>query len=480
MSHKPVAQNRDIGQENVGFLILLAGFLGLLFSDRMTQLNDYITHHAASFQVPSAAIGMVDKGTIASGTYGVKCLGDREPITSDTLFQIGSITKLMTAVMIMQQVDKGRCTLDDPIKAHLPDFRIASIKHTETVTIRHCLQHQSGISGDFFPDDDPDGPSVMSYIKKMQKLPALYDPGDGPMAYCNAGYVLLGGVLETLSDAPWTEHVQGAIFEPCGMAKPSINAADTLQNGGAIGHMPDSRGELKPALRSGALPQSSAPAGSAICLSINDLMRFARAIMTDGALLPTAIMQQMWTDTVPVPPFSIAGVNEWGLGFMIGRHDTIFQVGHSGTTIGQFAYLRLFPRQEQAIGLLTNGPSKALDQRTYHDFLDRALGSHPAPAHPPAAWRPEPKEFTGHYDSEGISMNVAYEGGTLTLTITDHIFGMADATATLTPYAKNIFDVHTDTPNPIIGDKVSFLEQDPKGRALFARTGVRLLRRSGA
>ena len=88
---------------------------------------------------------------------------------ADSVFQIGSITKVMTTCLVMQLVDEGKVDLDSPVKRYLRDFMIADAEASETTTVRQLLNHTSGMAGDFFPDDEGhEGNLIARYVDPLQ------------------------------------------------------------------------------------------------------------------------------------------------------------------------------------------------------------------------------------------------------------------------------------------------------------------------
>src|SRR6185369_2591113 len=179
--------------------------------------------------------------TAASGLLN---LDTKVEATPDSVFQIGSIGKIFTTTLIMQLVDEERLGLDDPVIKHLPDFTIADRGYARAITVRQLLNHTSGLDGDFFPADDPEGPSTVSYLRKMYLLPNLYPPGDGPMTYCNSGFVAAGRIVEMLTGMPWQRAVTQKIIKPLGLTHVVAYPHDALRYRCAMGHIPDN-GDFK-------------------------------------------------------------------------------------------------------------------------------------------------------------------------------------------------------------------------------------------
>ena len=100
-------------------------------------------------QIPSATIGVLRDGKVSEFAVGVRDLTTREPATTDTIYQLGSMSKTWTALAFMQLVDEGKARLDEPVRTYLPGFRVANPAVTAGVTARHLLNHTNGIEEQF-------------------------------------------------------------------------------------------------------------------------------------------------------------------------------------------------------------------------------------------------------------------------------------------------------------------------------------------
>src|SRR3954454_17008925 len=118
----------------------------------MTQWQDRLPLLADQHGVPRAPLAILDGDEVGEAAYGVLNIRTGVEVTPDSLFQIGSITNVWTATLVMQLVDEGKLDLDVPVVTYLPDFKVADAEVTRTVTTRHLLAHTSGIDGDKFLD----------------------------------------------------------------------------------------------------------------------------------------------------------------------------------------------------------------------------------------------------------------------------------------------------------------------------------------
>src|SRR3954447_23677051 len=179
------------------------------WQDRLTALAEKRGVVGATF-----AIALGDE-TAAAAT-GVLNLRTKASATNDSLFQIGSITKVWTAVLAMQLVDEGLIDLDKPVVTYLPEFRVADPEVTKTVTTRHLLSHTSGIDGDLFLDTGRGDDCLEKYVAAMADLQQNHPLGD-TMSYCNSGFSVLGRMIEVLRGATWDAVLRERLFVPLGL-----------------------------------------------------------------------------------------------------------------------------------------------------------------------------------------------------------------------------------------------------------------------
>lgn len=441
-------------------------------AELQTWLADLRRQHG----VVGASVGILHRGQQQVAADGLLNLETGVEATSESVFQIGSIGKLFTAVGIMQLVAQGRLNLDAPVRDHLPDFAVADATASARITTRQLLMHTSGMDGDFFPADDMQGPSVSSYIPKMRLLPQLYAPGTGPMTYCNAGYVLLGRLIEVLTGLPWEVATERLIFEPLSLQRAFTRLAEGLRHRCAMGHMakPDAPSEVFMAPVT-YLQLSAGPAGSAISMDCADLLAFAGACLNpdDHELLTADATAQMWDERITLPPHSRPGFTHWGLGWMIGQHTDHLVVGHDGGTLGQYAYLRVYPEHDTALALLTNSPSGRLFEAVEHHVRDELLGLATPPEPPVEAADQDQSEVLGRYSNIASTYELTDKGGELRLRVEDKVFGSPDLHAPLAWHGTDCLQVQSE--HPALQNKLLFL-RSADGDIEFLRSGLRMFR----
>jgi len=139
---------------------------------------------AAQTRVSGATLGIWSDGQEVLAACGVLNSATQVPVTPDSLFQIGSITKIWTATMIMQLVEEGLLSLDTTVAEALPGVRIGRSDAGGQVAVQHLLTHTSGIDGDIFTDTGRGDDCVQRYVGQLDQAASVFPPG-GAYSYCN-------------------------------------------------------------------------------------------------------------------------------------------------------------------------------------------------------------------------------------------------------------------------------------------------------
>src|SRR6478735_11692157 len=155
-------------------------------SEVQAWLDETVPQLLEKYDVPGAAWGVLQGDEVVDGAAGLLHKGTGVEATADSVFQIGSITKLWTSTLVMQLVDEGKVDLDVPIRTYLPDFRIADEQAAAEITTRQLLCHTAGFEGDIFTDTGLGDDAVEKYLGVLHEVPQLFAPGE-QFSYNNAG-----------------------------------------------------------------------------------------------------------------------------------------------------------------------------------------------------------------------------------------------------------------------------------------------------
>ena len=403
---------------------------------------------AERHHVPAAVVGVLRDGAVDVAATGVLNVETGVRATPDSLFQIGSITKVYTATLALQLADEGVLDIDVPIAAVLPELRLAEPHATARVTMRHLLTHTSGIEGDHFVDVGRGDDVLERYVRTCAEL-GFSHPVGATFSYCNTGYVIAGRAIETLTGMTWDAALRARLLDPLGLRETVTLPEEVLRFRAAYGHTvePDQPVKLAPAP---LLPRSCGPAGL-IWATATDVLAFARAHMDGFSALSDASRAMMRAPQVALPdPWTLG--SHWGIGWILYDWDGRRVIGHDGATLGQAAFLRVVPEAGVAIVLLTNGGNAHdLYDELFRAQLDELCGlSMPAPLAP----KPEPPavavgEFAGLYERVGVRIELADRGGRLAgrLTATGPLAELDDdpvEEVELLPVTPNVFVTRSD------------------------------------
>jgi CubicO group peptidase (beta-lactamase class C family) len=315
------------------------------------RLGEQIEAAMVTYQVPGVAVGLIHAGREQVAGWGVTNIDHPLPVDGDTLFQIGSTTKTVTATVALQLVEQGKLDLDTPIRAYLPDLRLADEAAAAGVTLRHLFTHTGGWMGDYFDDTGPGDDALDRIVARMVDLPQL-TPLGAMWSYNNAGFYLAGRVIEVVSGRPYEAVVRERVFDPLGMNMSFFFAGDAITHRVAAGH--GLRDEALTVLRPWPLARAAHPAGG-ITSTARDQLRYARFHMGDGAapgitsLLTPESLALMQTPVVPADTRGMMALT-W---FVTDRGATrIFS--HGGATLGQMSAFLFAPAHDFALTILTN------------------------------------------------------------------------------------------------------------------------------
>jgi CubicO group peptidase (beta-lactamase class C family) len=372
---------------------------------KLNEISDWLQENlprlVAEHGVVGASAAVAVGDDVVEVAAGVLNKNTGVEATTDSVFQIGSITKVWTATLVMQLADEGLLDIDAPVRDYLPGFRVADEDASARITVRQLLNHTAGFEGDLFTDTGRGDDCVEKYVATLHDTPQLFPPGE-MFSYNNAGYCVLGRIVEVLRDKPYDRCLHDHLFAGLGLTHAATSADEAIMFRAAVGHLtPDEDAEPQVA-PFWSLVRSNAPAGSVLAMSAAELLKFARMHMNDGAgVLSPESTRAMREVQVQVPDLALMG-DAWGLGWEMFHYPQATVIGHDGGTIGQNAFLRMVPEQGVAIALLTNGGNtfdlyQAIFRHVLRELAGVELSAMPAPAAEPE--RVDGERFTGVYVS---------------------------------------------------------------------------------
>lgn len=302
--------------------------------------------------IPGASLAWHECGHTLLAQGGYAQLEPNLLVKAETIFQIGSVTKLFTGTLMMMLAEAGRVDLDASVTSYLPELWLAGSPCPSEVTVRMLLNHTSGIDGAFM-DDTGDGPeAVERFVRACRHAPLIGAPGER-FIYSNAGYVIAGYLIATLTGTDFNTVLKQRLLEPLGMRRYGSVESELAGYELAIGY--GWNGENYQLPSSHHTPAAHAPAGSRLSMTADDLMKFAllhlhNGLGPGGRLLSEASVLAMRRASRHEIMSGMTVHVSWA-SVPLGDGRLFF---HTGGTIEQSSMLCIAPDHGVALAILTN------------------------------------------------------------------------------------------------------------------------------
>jgi len=288
---------------------------------------------------PGASVMVIRDGQVLDvRSYGVADMEIGRLVSPSTNFRLASVTKQFTATAVLMLAERGKLDLDDSIRQYFPEFPV----FTEQISIRHLLQHTSGIEdyeplyGDRFPEQILDR-GVVDIIARTTGT--YFSPGT-EYRYSNSAYAILAVLVEDLSGQSFPDFLENNIFGPLGMNETVAYRRGTNEvTNRALGYKVD-RKKIEPADQSA---WSAVLGDGGVYSSVMDLYKWDQALY-DNDLLSPDTWQQAWTP----------GLENYGFGWRIDEYKGYQRLHHSGSTSGFRNFMQRFPDEGLTVIVLTN------------------------------------------------------------------------------------------------------------------------------
>jgi CubicO group peptidase (beta-lactamase class C family) len=400
-------------------LVLLTGYLAPAVSAAEPSFGEEVTQklkEATTGDTSGVAVLVARDGKIVfQGGFGLADIEKKTPITPDTKFRIGSVTKQFTAAAMLRLAEQKKLSLNDTLDKYFPDYPKA-----EGVNLRQLLNHTSGFhsytSKPEFPGRVKDPIEPGKLIEWFAGDPPDFEPGKG-FSYNNSAYFLAGQVVAKASGKSLGDYLQETFFKPLEMNSTGIYVNLSPPEGAAVGYS-FTNDKYEP-----ATPWDMSWAGGAGALysTVGDLFRWNEALYA-GKVVSVASLKDM---TTPVElPKGVDGMN-YGLGLMRFEVKRLPAIGHGGGLPGWSSDLLRLPEQNCTVVVLSNGlpfppqlnPS-AISRALAEKLLAEEIKKLPAPTEDKSI---DPKSFAayvGRFDYQGAVMTVTVEDDALMAQLT--------------------------------------------------------------
>jgi len=318
----------------------------------------YIERGMRRLKLPGVSLAIVEGDQIVHRRGFGRARPGGEAPTPQTPFFIGSLTKSVTALAVMQLVEAGKVELDAPVQRYLPWFRVADPKASAQMTVRHLLNQTSGLpesAGEAEMADFDDRPGATERQVRALASLKLARPVGSACQYSNMNYNSLGLIIEAASGQSYADYVQEHIFAPLDMNHTYTSPAVARQNGLAMGHrywfgFPFPAPNLP-------TPHGSLPSGQLISTA-EDLARYLIAHMNDGRygqarILSAAGINELHRGAVEYSKMGVSA-GKYAMGWFDGEIGQTRIVWHGGTVPDFEAYMAILPEQKKGVVLLFN------------------------------------------------------------------------------------------------------------------------------
>ncbi|MBL8173435.1 MAG: serine hydrolase [Bryobacterales bacterium] len=332
-------------------LFLSAALLAAQTGEVYSRIADLIQAERQQKNIPAIAIALLDhQGRVWTHTQG--------EAAENSVYRVGSVSKLFTGIAIMQMVQVGKLDLDAPVTRYLPDFQPRN-PFGGDITLRMLMSHRAGlvrepVAGHYF---DNSSVTLKQTVASLNQTELVYKPGTRTK-YSNAGIAVVGRIIEAVSERPFAEYMKSVLLDPLGMRSSGFLLTPSLQKLLAPAWMWTYDGRR---FRAPQFELGMAPAGS-LYASMEDMTKFVKCLFDKGApILDPKTLQQMWQ-----PQY---GAN-YGLGFRLGNVGAARSVSHGGAIYGFATDLTVLPEEKLAAIVVVNMDSaNAVATRIAHQAL---------------------------------------------------------------------------------------------------------------
>lgn len=419
---------------------------GALAPELEVEITAAIESELRETGAPGGAVAIVREGEVVYlRAFGRTSAEEGIPVTPDTLFRLGSTTKMMTALVALDDAAAGRLDLDAPVRTYVKDLHAALGK----VTLRQLLTHSAGMAEGKPSVESPDDAALGKMVLGWGKEAIFAPPGD-VFSYTSPGYWLAGYVLERIHGKPYADVMREQLFAPLGMARSTLRPLEAITRPLAQGH--EGEGTDLKVVRPMAENTAQYPAGS-VFSTARELAAFAAALLDGRPVLSAGAVRQFFTADVPLPGGDGA---RYGFGLVSYPLAGTPVFEHGGVRRGYGSHIRFFPEKRGAIVLLTNRNGitlgKARERITASVF---GLTEPPPPEKKemPALTAAEARRYTGTYTHKELARaTVLWDGRQLVLE--------AEGEQTLTR-------ARGDTFRTAEGEEVTFVFKPGEARARY-------------
>ncbi len=366
------------------------------YDKNFKTISQRIVKEMKRLHVPGVSIGIYHKGKEWTAGFGVTSIEHPLPVTPDTLFQVGSISKTFTGTLLMMLAlsEQGKVNLDAPVRKYIKDLKLSAESVAKKVTIRHLLTHTGGWVGDYFNDFGNGDDALDNMVKDIAKLPQIQPLGK-IWSYNNTGFNIASRVIEVVTKKTYEQALQEMALDPLGLNMTFMYPSDILfTHRFVVGHQ-KVKGKVQVA-RPWAIGRAGNGVGGVVS-TVRDLLKYARFHLSNGKVKGRRIIKQKSLEAMRVKQITQGPRGDMGITWFIRYADTLTAYAHGGATHGQQAYFFFIPEKDFALAILANSDDGGvLTAQAFGWALDLYFGiklKSPKPLANPQ----ERNEFAGRY-----------------------------------------------------------------------------------
>jgi len=383
----------------------------------MSELAKQLTSIAEELEVPGVAAGIYSGGEEEYAFHGVTSVENPLSVDENTLFQYGSTHKTFTATAIMCLVDQGKVDLNATVRTYIPELKTKDPTVAERITVLQLLNHTAGWSGDA-PEKCGDGDDARAiFVERLADFEQVTTLGM-TVSYNNAAVNVAGRVIEKVTGKVYEDAMTELIHHPLGLTNSFFFPNEVMTRRFVVGHTRSDEGEIKVA-RPWALARAGAPAGGfGVSSTVGDQIKWARFHLGDGSPL----LKKETLDLMKQPTMEMRGSalgDAVGVSWLLREVGGLQEVGHGGTTIGQYSQFWMIPEKDFALVSMTNcGPNGSqLNRRLAEWALEAFFGITEPEDEPIELGDVALADFVGTYETVAAWADITAEGGALVLNV---------------------------------------------------------------
>lgn len=356
--------NLKILQRVMGFALIFAvTSTTALFAQQAPELDgldEFVERGMADWEIPGMAVGVVKDGELVHAEgYGVKKLGEDDPVDEHTLFGVASTSKAMTGITLAMMVDEGKLNWDDPVIKHLPDFQLSDPWVTKHVTVRDLLTHQVGIGRmtgnriEFMPNRERE--EILEFIRHQP----FEEDFRSNYVYSNMMYMVAGQVLKAVSGKTWDDFMMEEFFPALDMetSNVSIDMFDDDSNK-AWPHQ-YIKGEVTTIPRRNF--DNVGPSAS-VNTSVTEMARWMKfqlgepgvidgeRLVSDEVMQETRSAQRALSSSNPYE----GNLRAYAFGWSLGSYRDYHTISHGGASDGMNTTLMMMPEKDLGVVVVSN------------------------------------------------------------------------------------------------------------------------------